>query len=69
MIAIIAAFVGLKVVKSIVDRTGKDSILVFVLAFVILGSAIVIPVQALKDFVEKYNDGLNVTGFKPYCTK
>lgn len=67
LISFVAAYVGIKGIQQIVKRTGKDYYLVFVLALVILVSALIIPVQSVLDFVEKYKDGLNVTGFKNYC--
>lgn len=69
VISFIAAYIGIKSIASIVKRTGRDYYLVFVLAFVILISAFIIPFQAVNDFIMKYKDGLNVTGFKSYCTK
>jgi len=69
LLSIIGAYVGIKSVKEIVARTGKDSILVFVLAFVIIGSAFIIPIQAVSEFLEKLHDGFNVYSFKGYCKK
>lgn len=69
ILSFIAAYIGIKGIQVIVKRTGKDYYLVFVLAFVILISALIIPFQAVNYFIDKYNDGLNVTGFKNYCTK
>lgn len=69
VLSILGAVMGLYGVKKIMQRTGKDSILVFVLAFVILGSVLVIPIQATSDLLNKWRDGIDVFGLKSLCVK
>ena len=50
-----------------VKKTGRDSILVFVLAGTLILCALVIPVQAILDVIKKSEEGIDVNSIKPLC--
>ena len=54
---------GLTLIKSAVKRTGRVSLLVFLLAGVILTSAVLIPIYSAIKFYVDYMAGKDVFGF------
>lgn len=61
------SIIGLKLVNKAIKKTGRVSIIVFLLALVIFGSAIVIPVNSTFGLIKDLDDGKNVFGFKWLC--
>lgn len=61
------SLIGLKLVNKAIKKTGRVSIIVFLLALVIFGSAIVIPVNSTFTLIKDLDDGKNVFGFKWLC--
>ena len=64
---VVGSILGLKMISSAIKRTGRVSLLVFMLAIVIGISAIVIPVNATLTMIEDISDGKNVFAFKWIC--
>lgn len=57
---IIGSIVGLKAIAGVIKKTGRSSILVFVLGFVLVLSALVIPLYSGINMVIDYRDGKNI---------
>jgi uncharacterized membrane protein YfcA len=64
---VIGSILGLKMISSAIKKTGRVSLLVFMLAIVIGVSAIVIPINATLTMIEDLEAGENVFGFKWIC--
>lgn len=61
-VGIIGAIVGTKGAKSILDRTGRASFLLFFLAAILLGSGVLMASTGLPQIVKT-----GLTGFRPVC--
>eukprot|EP00345_Euplotes_harpa_P004394 CAMPEP_0168325864 /NCGR_PEP_ID=MMETSP0213-20121227/4947_1 /TAXON_ID=151035 /ORGANISM="Euplotes harpa, Strain FSP1.4" /LENGTH=55 /DNA_ID=CAMNT_0008328441 /DNA_START=1310 /DNA_END=1477 /DNA_ORIENTATION=- len=54
-------------VKDIVKKTGRASYITYILACVIILSAIVIPVYGVITLVDDVNNGKDIFKFDSYC--
>ena len=54
-------------IKNLVKMTGRPSMLAFLLFFVILISALIIPIFGILQLVEKANDGESIIKFESFC--
>ena len=60
---IVGSCIGLCVMNSVVKKTGKQSPVVIILAFLIAAAAIVMPLFGVINMVEDYNKGVAITSF------
>ena len=67
MWSIVAIFIGLKIIKKIIDRFNRPSIVVIVLASVLGLSAIMVPVYDILNLVKAYEAGRNIWKFNSFC--
>ena len=67
-IAVVAAFVGLSIVRAIVTRSGKASIIIFMLGSVIGTSGIILGAMGGARIVEDWASGAPM-GFRSYCSR
>lgn len=65
--SVLGAFLGMKMSDRVVQMTGKPSILVWILLFVFVLSAIATPVFGGMDLYYLHNRGENITAFSSYC--
>jgi uncharacterized membrane protein YfcA len=64
---ILGTAVGLKAVNSLVKKTGRTSYIAVLLTFIIILSAIVIPIFGGLQMMEKHDKGENILEFGSYC--
>ena len=64
---IFGALTGLTLINRYIEKTGRASIIVFILAFIMLGSAIVITIYSTIKIVENIRKGINVLAFEWVC--
>ncbi len=67
LFTVTGSILGLKIVKKLIEKTGRVSILVLLLGAVIMLPAIVIPVNATFTVVDNLKQGVNVLAFKGLC--
>jgi len=65
--SLLGALFGMKVTDSIVQMTGKPSILVWILVFVFVLSTIATPVFGSLELVTLFYRGADIFNFSKYC--
>ena len=63
----LGSFCGTYVVNTYVKKTGKQSFIVLVLFFVVIISAVVLPLSSLLNIIEDFNKGNNIFEFESLC--
>ena len=64
---IVGTALGLKVINSLVKKTGRTSYIAILLTFIIILSALVIPIFGGLQMMEKHDKGENILEFGSYC--
>lgn len=64
---VIGSLIGLSISDRYVQRTGRQSAFVFILAIVFILSVIVTPFVAYLDLTKMMKDGVNIFAFTPPC--
>ena len=65
--SILGSFCGTRLVNSYVKNTGKQSFIVLILFFVVITSAVVLPLSSLINIINDYRKGINVFEFESLC--
>ena len=65
--SVVAIVVSLKMIKRVVDRWNKPSIVVLILAFVLGLSAVFVPIYDVWNLIKAYRSGCNVWKFRSVC--
>lgn len=65
--SVIGTYLGSTIIGAAVKKSGKQSILVWLLAVVITASAIIVVVEAIVNTIKDSNDHVDLWHFKDYC--
>ncbi len=63
----ICSLIGSSYITKIVTRTGKNSILVYCLFYVMMISLVILPINGIRHAVYDMKSGINIFQFKSYC--
>ena len=63
----LGSYCGTYLVNTYVKRTGKQSFIVLILFFVVVISAVVLPLSSLLNIVNDYKKGMDIFEFEPLC--
>ena len=58
---------GTYLVYTYAKRTGKQSFIVLILFFVVVISAVVLPLSSLINIINDYKKGMDIFEFEPLC--
>jgi uncharacterized membrane protein YfcA len=64
---LIGTYLGISIVNKLVKRTGRQSLLVLILAVLITMSLIIIPINSGLKLKEKHDDGIDILAFGNIC--
>lgn len=67
--SIIGTYLGSTIIGAAVKKSGKQSILVWLLAIVITASAIIIAIEGITSTIKDHDDGVDLWKFNEYCQK
>ena len=68
IISFIGSASGIFIVKKLVDRYNRPSIIVIALSLILGIAAVIIPVYGISTIVESYENGTGEYGFKNLCS-
>ena len=63
----LGSYCGTYLVNTYVKRTGKQSFIVLILFFVVVISAVVLPLSSLLNIINDYRKGMDIFEFEPLC--
>jgi hypothetical protein len=63
----LGSYCGTYLVNTYVKRTGKQSFIVLILFFVVVISAVVLPLSSLLNIINDYKKGSDIFEFEPLC--
>ena len=63
----LGSYCGTYLVNTYVKRTGKQSFIVLILFFVVVISAVVLPLSSLINIINDYKKGMDIFEFEPLC--
>ena len=61
------SYIGTYFIQKLMEKTGRNSILIFSLAAVLGMSTLFIPAHTLFQTIQKYNQGINIWEMKSPC--
>ncbi len=64
----LASIAGSNIINNIIAKTGKNSILVFCLFYVMIVSLIILPINGIRHAVYDIQSGINIFEIKSYCS-
>lgn len=67
VMSMIGAGIGMGITDWVIEKTGRASIIVWVLAFILILSAVVIPIMGTIELLDMYNMGKSIFGFYSLC--
>ena len=65
--SVVAIVVSLKMIKKVVDRWNKPSVVVLILAFVLGLSAVFVPIYDIWNLIQACRSGTNIWKFRSVC--
>ena len=65
--SIVSIVICMKVVKKMVDRLNRPSIVVIIVAICLGLSAIMVPLYDVRNLIEAYRGGCNIWNFNSIC--
>jgi len=63
----VGSLMGTLIIQRLVKKSGRSSLIIFILAGVLLIATIVIPLHTVFKIIEMGNKGQNIWGFEPAC--
>jgi uncharacterized membrane protein YeaQ/YmgE (transglycosylase-associated protein family) len=63
----IGSFIGTVLIQKLLEKTGRNSYIIFVLGGVLGISTILIPIHTLMQLVEQVNEGKSIWSFNKPC--
>lgn len=66
-VSLLGAYTGISIVKRIIDKYHRPSIIVFILAFIMAIVVILVPSYGVTNLISDYNDGTAEFGFRELC--
>ena len=67
LVSFIGSGIGTIIIQKIVQKTGRSSMLIFVLFGVLLISTILIPVQTIGNLINQLSEGADIWAFEAPC--
>ncbi len=68
-ISLLGSYIGIRVVKKLIDRLNRPSIVVFILAFIIGLVVVLVPTYGIINLIHDYQNGSANLGFIDFCAK
>lgn len=65
--AVIGVIIGLRMMQNYIKRTGKHSIVVWVLVWMFVISVFAVPIFGGRNVIALSNSGVDIHAFKPLC--